>query len=530
MNTKFKKVTALVFAFLIVAFLVVCFFLNTKSFTVPFKKLSNGEINATEFISEVKSSYIANVKFKEEFININGFFARVTGRNHYNEVTKLKNGMLTTEKHVELNMSGLSSTLTSLDKYIESNGMQHLYVQAPYKLDLNSELLPTGTVQMGNKNADELLKLLGANGVDYLDLRGNIVATPEDVEKYFFKTDHHWNNDGAFYAFQLIMNELNAKYPNANIDMSVTDKSNWNIERYEDCFLGSHGKRVGIYYAGLDDYDLYTPKFETDMSMYVVNHRAFFSGDFSEAIVTRKEYLTNKDFFNETPYVTYVGGDFTIVKMRNPNAASNLRVLFIKDSYTIPVASFMSTAFKEVITIDPRYVKESTIAECIETMRPDIVITMMNPSVFAQKKYQDLGVSDAVYHSQQTKKEYVVEPKNIEIVANKDTTHKHIAAINNMASNTKYTISFDDVVIKNGNPECITVGLYNATTKQFITSDVLDIEYCREMGKFEWTVVTPTNIPKGENVQIIIYAGRHSQTNGNHVEFTNLNIVKYSKP
>ena len=88
MNTKFKKITALVFTFLIVAFLVVCFFLNTKSFTVPFKKLSNGEINTTEFIAEVKSSYISNVRFKEEFINVNGFFARVTGRNH---IIKLQN-------------------------------------------------------------------------------------------------------------------------------------------------------------------------------------------------------------------------------------------------------------------------------------------------------------------------------------------------------------------------------------------------------------------------------------------------------
>ena len=99
--------------------------------------------------------------------------------------------------------------------------------------------------------------------------------------------------------------------------------------------------------------------------------------------------------------------------------------------------------------------------------------------------------------------------------------------MNKASFNTKYKISFEDVQFLAGNSECITVALYNSTTKQFVSNFALDIDYCRENGGFEWTVVTPE---KGtDNLQILIYAGRHGQTVGNNVVFKNVEVVKYSK-
>lgn len=528
MNTKFKKITALVFTFLIVAFLVVCFFLNTKSFTVPFKKLSNGEINTTEFIAEVKSSYISNVRFKEEFINVNGFFARVTGRNHYNQVTKLKNGMLTYNNKAERDMSDYVNSFTELDKYLKDSGIDHIFMLTPTKVDINETLSPAGTVNYGNLNADKLLAGLEKNGVSYYDFRKTMSASVEQIEQYFYKTDHHWNTDGAFYAYGQILELLDKKYPNANIDLSNANGQNWNVEIYEDAFLGSHGKRVGIPYAGLDDFLLYTPKFDTDMSMYVVKHRNFYSGSFDDTIVTNRNYLTSKNYFNENTYCAYIGGDYPIIYVKNKNADSDLRVLFIKDSFALPLTGFMGTTFKEVITIDPRYLTDCTAAECIETMQPDIVISMINPCIFDDRSYTKLGVKEAIVHKNQTKVDNIFEKESFIVKAEQDVTHAHKAIIgaDKISSNLKYKVSFDDVNFLSGESECITIALYNGTQKKYISSYAFDIEYCRENG-FEWTITTP-KIEQGDDVKIIIYAGRHGQTNGNHVEFKNLKVEKYS--
>lgn len=525
MSTKFKKITAIVFAFLIVAFLVVCFFLNTKSFTVPFKKLSNGEINTTEFIKEVKNSYISNVKFKEDFINVNGFFARVTGRNHYNEVSKLKNGMLTYGQRISYDMKYFGNGISDFNSYLQKNDIDYLYVQAPIKVDKNDTLLYKGTVNYANTNVNELIEILENKKVSYIDLRDDMASTKEDLEKYFYNTDHHWTNEGAFYSFQVVMNYLNEHYPDANIDMSITNKDNWKTTTYKNAFLGSHGKRVGKLYAGVDDYNLYTPKFETsEISLYVPKYKNYYDGSFDEAIVVRKDFIENYDLFNEDPYSAYMGGGFPIVHHRNPNAQSDLKILLIKDSFTIPVQCFMSTAFKEIDAIDARYFTECSIAEYVEATKPDVVIEFINPSSFAYNQYATFGIDRAEKQGLETN-ESKTEKGNVTIKAS--DKYAYYTLVNKASFNTKYKISFEDVQFLAGNSECITVALYNSTTKQFVSNFALDIDYCRENGGFEWTVVTPE---KGtDNLQILIYAGRHGQTVGNNVVFKNVEVVKYSK-
>ena len=44
-------------------------------------------------------------------------------------------------------------------------------------------------------------------------LRPMISATPEQVEQYYFRTDHHWNFTGAFLSFQQIVDRLDTLLP-----------------------------------------------------------------------------------------------------------------------------------------------------------------------------------------------------------------------------------------------------------------------------------------------------------------------------
>ena len=49
-------------------------------------------------------------------------------------------------------------------------------------------------------------------------------------------------------------------------DEEALDIKNYEVNTYRNWFLGSIGKRVGIYYAGIDDIDLIYPKFDTLLS------------------------------------------------------------------------------------------------------------------------------------------------------------------------------------------------------------------------------------------------------------------------
>lgn len=527
MNTKFKRITAIIFTGIIIAFLCFSFLFNLKSGTEPFKKFKNGDIEFSELIAQVKKSYVSNVKGKNSYININGLFARITGRNHYNEVARLKNGMITYGQRISYDMQFFGNGLTEFNAYLKNNGIDYLYVQAPFKVDVGETLLYEGTVNYANDDANELLSILEKNSVPYIDLRQDMSSNKEQVEKYFYNTDHHWNNEAAFYAFGVLMKQLNEKYPDANIDMSVTNKENWNVKVYENALLGSHGRRVGKLYAGVDDYHLYTPKFETsNMSLYVPKYKNYYEGSFEDALVVRKDFIENYDLFNEDPYSVYMGGHFPIVHHRNANASSDLKILLVKDSFSNPVECFMSTAFKEIDALDVRNFNECSVAEYIEATKPDVVITFINPSSFAYKQYASMGTDKAVEQGKKVNESIVKEAEKLTLNAPAESNYVHNVLVNKANFNTKYKITFDDVEFLAGDSECITVALYNSTTKQFVSNCALDVDYLRQNGGFEWTIVSPE---KGnDNLQILIYAGRHGQTGGNSVSFTNLKVVKYS--
>ena len=55
----------------------------------------------------------------------------------------------------------------------------------------------------------------------------------------------------------------------------------------------------------------------------------------------------------------------------------------IKDSFGLPVEDFLSTAFREVETLDLRYLENATAVEMIESIQPDMVIVLYNPFVMS---------------------------------------------------------------------------------------------------------------------------------------------------
>lgn len=378
-----------IFTVFILSFLAIGFLLNVEILEKPWERFTEDEIDFEEWINEVKQAYVADVAYKDQFINLNGLFAKLTGRTVYNNVATLKNGMLDYDVIPKQNMTTYANSLSDLNGFLADQNIPFLYIQAPFKLDMQNQLAAYGVENCGNQNADELLKLLKESGIDSLDLRQTISATPELVERYFYRTDHHWNTHGAFLAFGEAVAYLQAAFPDQTFDTTLTDPSNWNMETYEDVFLGSRGKRVGKYFGGVDDLVLYTPKFETDMTLSIPKHKAFYHGSFEQTVI-RSEYLDQPDYFGENPYYSYIGGDYPLVHHQNDLAPNDLKVLLIKDSFSIPFQAFLSTAVRKLDVIDPRYMEKS-VSDYIKETQPDIVLLMLTPSMFSHPSYQKLS-------------------------------------------------------------------------------------------------------------------------------------------
>ena len=68
---------------------------NRKLLKSPVKKLIHGEAGFRQTTEAIASAYSSDrLKYKNSFINLNGFFARICGRRKCNDVLLLKDNLL----------------------------------------------------------------------------------------------------------------------------------------------------------------------------------------------------------------------------------------------------------------------------------------------------------------------------------------------------------------------------------------------------------------------------------------------------
>ena len=520
MKEKNKK-SSVWFLIFTLGFLAGFAVLNFRVLSAPAKSLMNGKIGVTEFIEQVQEAYPKSFRGKSKFIELNGLYGRIMGRRVYNNVVLLKNGMLS-ERLGERDMKQSADVLADFDSYLKEKGIPFCFIQAPHKTDLAGELYPGGVNAFANENADELLSLLGEQEVQYLDLRPLLVRTPEDVEKWFYKTDHHWTPAAALTALKPITEQMETIF-DRQLDLTYTDPAYWEEHRLENWFLGSQGKRVGTQFAGTDDLIWYTPFFDTNMSCAVPKHRSLYKGNFVDSNI-REQYINDRDYYGKNAYCVYIGGDYPLVQHRNANAPNNLRVLIIKDSFVLPVQAFFSTLFTEVDVIDPRHFTQSTIAEYVDFFQPDCVLMLVNPSISYSKTYAKLDPTTAREREEyRWQEEQVIIPARIE-VSPKDNSNNYsvVTSTPKLEPEKRYIFRFDDVRFTQGESAGLAISLYDATKKEHIMSGVFDIAYCRTHNGFEWVFDVPDR--PGSELQLIVYAGLSGETSGNGVVYEEVSL------
>jgi len=99
-------------------------------------------------------------------------------------------------------------------QWLAQDGIRYLFVIAPNKSTIYGDYLPKSINKVKQKSGlDELLEYLKENTqVEIVDLRPALFKAGE-IERTFNKTDTHWNNFGAFVAYQEIMKPVSRWFP-----------------------------------------------------------------------------------------------------------------------------------------------------------------------------------------------------------------------------------------------------------------------------------------------------------------------------
>jgi hypothetical protein len=210
--------------------------------------------------------------------------------------------------------------------------------------------------------------------VHYISLYEQLKEAQEHEPQYYF-TDHHWNTNGVFTAYNEIINRINSVIPEIG---KPHPKSEFIFEKNEDVFIGSSGR---VLTAGVinkyDDIDLYYPTFQSDLHAETAHN--------SDYPIYHMDCISDELYNND--YGVYLGGAELDITIHNNLSQNDKKAIIVGISYAPPISILLAEHFKETNYIDLRYTEHNSLYQLIEEKEPDAVIFIYYSGVFNDVLY-----------------------------------------------------------------------------------------------------------------------------------------------
>ncbi len=183
-------------------------------------------------------------------------------------------------------------------------------------------------------------------GALWVDMAGALSA--HSGEAVYYRTDHHWTSLGAYYGYTAILEAMGLPVPPLGEGETVSED-----------FYGTLYSTSGIHWLRPDTIERYV----SGGGITVEDGQ---TGQVHGLYVD--SFLEEKD-----QYASFLGGNAPLYIVRNPNAATDRKLLVVRDSYSDSLAPFLSQTFAEVRLLDLRYYRTS-VAQYAADMEADAIL------------------------------------------------------------------------------------------------------------------------------------------------------------
>ena len=181
------------------------------------------------------------------------------------------------------------------------------------------------------------------------------------TEKLYYKTDHHWTTQAAFYVFQEAAAGL-------GIEGDVSD--DYVSYTVTDSFNGVLASKSG---AGLDEkeqIDIYVPT-EGDDDVIV---------NYVDEAKKRTSLYDSSKLETRDKYGVFFGGNTSVMDIKTMST-SRQRLLVVKDSFADCFIPFLTPYYREIVVVDPRYYS-GTLEDIMATYRITDALILYSGNTF----------------------------------------------------------------------------------------------------------------------------------------------------
>lgn len=322
---------------------------------------------------------------RRTLIEGSGYANRLMGKTDFGEadsIVRLDNGHLsTTYQWNGWNKDAIdrqADEIGAFSDWLTERNIAFFYVQIPTKIDKYDENPVNRTVNLTNDYYDYYLAGIQKQGIDTMDLRESLHEAPKDHYDYFFKTDGHWTLEAGRFAAGEIADHINGVLADQVLDTSVLDPELYTAKTCKKWFLGAMGRKVTLGYADPDDFTIYYPDFETSFRIQALDKQLDVEGSFAE-VMFNNELLNTKDYYGTSIYEAVGQGNRPLLQITNYNSGNEMRVLVIRDSFSLAMLPYFSLMVRQSDWIDVRKTNgnfNGSIRTYVEDTHPDVVILM----------------------------------------------------------------------------------------------------------------------------------------------------------
>lgn len=258
------------------------------------------------------------------------------------------------------NLGKMAVQMKELQDKVQGYGGSFLFVGVPSQASYHRAEYPSHFQNNGplmDQTEKTMFSDLTKLGVSYIDMNTVFHKKP-DVE-YYYKTDHHYNFEGAYTTYYEIIKKV-AQNTALGIRPPM-EKSDLDIVTLPNPFGGSRNRQIYYMFPTEEHLKIAYPKQKVAFEKY------------NNGKADPKLYYLNVNPSAMVNYGVYMGGDWaeTIIRTKNtklPNA------LIFGDSFTNAIEPLLFNHFNETRILDLRHYTKMGLYDYIEQYKPDVVI------------------------------------------------------------------------------------------------------------------------------------------------------------
>ena len=203
-------------------------------------------------------------------------------------------------------------------------------------------------------------------GVKKVDVFDELVR--HNAEYIYFRTDHHWTQLGAYYAYRIFAEQKGIR---------PHELSEFEHRTYPD-FLGSfyaYSNQAEALAANPDTLETYTPMGTNDALIQPAEGEPF-------------QWFVVSDVTDYAPgakYSSYIGGDNPFTTIQNPEIQDGSSCVVIKESYGNAFVPWLVDHYQNVYVVDYRYYT-GNLTQFVKEHQVDDVIFVNNASAITESR------------------------------------------------------------------------------------------------------------------------------------------------